>query len=129
MVSLVASGFGIGSGTILYITAAVWMNALKPRRVFKWGHGNTTHNWPELIAATHAWGDAQQCFRFHRQQMWVDLACLKIGGGEVGLKLWVKLRCSLPLHNLVSDSADPHYVSDPLPRHRGIIVALDSSEP
>ena len=38
-------------------------------------------------------------------------------------------RGSLPLHNLVSDSANPHYVSDPLPRHCGIIVALDSSEP
>ena len=25
-------------------------------------------------------------------------------------------RGSLPLHNLVSDSAHPHYVSDPLPR-------------
>ena len=36
---------------------------------------------------------------------------------------------SLPLHHLVSDSANPHYVSDPLPRHYGIIVALDSSEP
>ena len=35
---------------------------------------------------------------------------------------------SLPLHNLVSDSAKPHYVSDPLPCHCGIIVALDSSE-
>ena len=30
---------------------------------------------------------------------------------------------------LSSDSANPHYVSDPLPRHFGIIVALDSSEP
>ena len=38
-------------------------------------------------------------------------------------------RGSLPLHNLVSDSANPRYVSDPLPRHRGIIVALHSSEP
>ena len=38
-------------------------------------------------------------------------------------------RGSLPLHNLVSDSANPHYLSDPLPRHCGIIVALDSSEP
>ena len=35
----------------------------------------------------------------------------------------------LPRHSLVSDSANPDYVSDPLPRHRGIIVALDSSEP
>ena len=25
-------------------------------------------------------------------------------------------RGSLPLHNLVSDSANPHYVSDPLPQ-------------
>jgi hypothetical protein len=38
-------------------------------------------------------------------------------------------RGSLPLHNLVSDSANPHYVSDPVPRHCGIIVVLDSSEP
>ena len=38
-------------------------------------------------------------------------------------------RGSLPLHNLVSDSANPHYVSDPLPLIYGIIVALDSSEP
>ena len=38
-------------------------------------------------------------------------------------------RGSLPLQNLVSDSAHPHYVSDPPPRHCGIIVALDSSEP
>ena len=38
-------------------------------------------------------------------------------------------RGSLPLHNLVSDSATPHDVSDPLPRHRGITVAPDSSEP
>ena len=38
-------------------------------------------------------------------------------------------RGSFPLHNLVSDSGNPHYVSDPLPRHCGIIVALDSSEP
>ena len=36
---------------------------------------------------------------------------------------------SLPLHHVVSYSANPHYVSDPLPRHCGIIVALDSSEP
>ena len=28
-----------------------------------------------------------------------------------------------------SDSADPHYVSDPLPRHHGIIIALGNSEP
>jgi hypothetical protein len=35
-------------------------------------------------------------------------------------------RGSLPLHSLVPDSANPHYVSDP---HGGIIVALDSSEP
>ena len=34
---------------------------------------------------------------------------------------------SFPLLNLVSDSATPHHVSDPLPHDRGIIVALDSS--
>ena len=38
-------------------------------------------------------------------------------------------RGTLPLHNLVSDLANPHYVSDPLPCHCGIIVALDSCEP
>ena len=32
---------------------------------------------------------------------------------------------SLPLHNLVSDSANPHYASDPLPQS---FVGLDTSD-
>ena len=41
-------------------------------------------------------------------------------------------RGSPPLHYLVLDSANPHYVSDPLPQPlwgQWVITALDSTEP
>ena len=55
------------------------------------------YGWRQLagtdLSNTHLRRDVQKCFGFRREQIWVDLACLKMEG-KVGLKLWVQPGCS-----------------------------------
>ena len=44
-------------------------------------------------------------------------------------RVLVKMRDSMWCCMFLPSWANPHYVSDPLPRHCGIVVALDGSEP